>query len=86
MDIEIAGFPNRGIIEPSFHEPLETISIIFPRRKKSGKIRIICNFKDVNRDIVYRKFKQTTVQGVLNNVRPNAFMCSIDLSDAYCLL
>ena len=37
MDIEIAGFPNRGIIEPSFHEPLETISIIFPRRKKSGE-------------------------------------------------
>ena len=83
MDVEIAGFLNRGIIEPSCHEPLEIISNIFPRRKKSGKIRIIGNFKDINEDIVYRKFKQTTVQDVLNNVRPNAFMCSIDLSDAY---
>ena len=83
MNQEIASFLKRGVIEETVHEPGEIISNIFPRRKKSGKIRIIGNFKDLNQDIVYKKFKQTTVQDVLNNIRPKSYMCSIDLSDAY---
>ena len=83
MDKEISSFVDRGIIETCVHEPDEIISNIFPRKKKSGKIRIIGNFKEINQNIVYRKFKQTTVQDVLNNIRPGAYLCSIDLSDAY---
>ena len=79
-------FKDRGIIEVSSHEPGEIISNLFCRKKKSGGIRLIGNFKDINAAITYHKFKQTTTADVLYMVRPNQYMCSIGLKDAkYCI-
>ena len=80
---EIDNFIAKNIIEETQHEPSEIVSNIFCRKKKSGQIRIIGNFKDINSEIKYYKFKQTTVQTIIDMLRPNQFMCSIDLTDAY---
>ena len=82
MDEEVQNFKDRGIIEVSSHEPGEIISNLFCRKKKSGGIRLIGNFKDINAAITYHKFKQTTTADVLYMVRPNQYMCSIGLKDA----
>ena len=81
---EIDRFLAAGIVEPSeVNEPGEIISNIFCRRKKSGNIRVIGNFKDLNSEIVYHKFKQSTIQNTLDMIHPGCYMCSIDLTDAY---
>ena len=48
MSAEIDLFLDKNIIEKVGHEDGEIVSNIFPRKKKSGKIRIIGNFKDIN--------------------------------------
>ena len=83
ISLEIERFLTLGIIEPSIHEADEIISNIFCRPKKNGKIRIIGNFKDLNIDIVYQKFKQSTIEDVFNMITPGCYMTSIDLKDAY---
>ena len=83
IDEEINNFLSRGIIEHSKIENNQVISNIFCRNKPSGEIRIIGNFHDLNAQIIYKKFKQTTVSAVLDMVTPGCFMTSIDLKDAY---
>ena len=84
MSSEIDRFLAANIIEPSVgNETGEVISNIFCRKKKSGNIRIIGNFKDLNSEIVYHKFKQTTIQNTLDMIWPDCYMCIIDLRDAY---
>ena len=83
LNDEVIGFLNRGIIEECKHEPGKIICNIFCRKKKSGNLRTIGNFKDLNYHIDYHKFKQATVGGVLDMIRPSDFMTSIDLKDAY---
>ena len=83
INTEINTFVDRGIVEKSSPEEGEIISPLFCRKKKSGKIRMIGNFADINKFIVYHKFKQDTIKLVLNLIRPNCFMTSIDLTDAY---
>ena len=83
MTEQIEKFKEHNIIEKVDNEEGQIISNIFPRKKKSGEVRIIGNFKDINEEICYHKFKQTTVQAIIDLLRPNQFMCSIDLKDAY---
>ena len=83
ISAEVDSFLARNIIEKCEHESGEIISNIFCRRKKSGKIRIIGNFKEINLAVKYHKFKQSTLLSTLDLIRPNAFMCTIDLTDAY---
>lgn len=83
MSHKIEEFLQKNIIEKCEHTPGEIISPLFFRPKKSGDIRVIGNFKSTNKFIKYKKFKQATLKSTLDLVRPNAFMTSIDLSDAY---
>ena len=83
VDMEINRFEKLNIIEKCDHVEGEVISNIFCRDKRSGGIRIIGDFKNVNNRIVYKKFKQSTLSSTLELVRPGSFMCSIDLTDAY---
>ena len=80
---ELSTFFNRSIIERAISDPDQIVSTIFSRKKKSGKVRIILNLSELNKDIEYHKFKMETVQSVLDMVRSGFFFCSIDLSDAY---
>lgn len=80
---EISSFLKKGIIELVDHCEGEIISNIFCRPKKSGKVRVILNLSDLNKDIAYQKFKMDTCKVVTEMIRPGFFFTSVDLQDAY---
>ena len=51
--------------------------------KKDGSDRMILNLKGLNRFMEYRHFKMESFSTVVNMVKPNCFMASVDLKDAY---
>ena len=61
----------------------EFISPIFLRERKDGSHRMILNLKALNKSIVYHHFKMDTLGSVIKLMRPNCFMATIDLKDAY---
>ena len=80
---EINRFHKMNIIEKCEHSKNEIISNIFCREKRSGGIRIIGDFKNINCKIKYQKFKQSSLKTTLDLIRPGDYMCSVDLTDAY---
>ena len=44
---------------------------------------MILNLKQFNTDVTYRHFKMESIKEVINIVRPNVYIASIDLKDAF---
>lgn len=82
-EIEIQNLLEKGAIVPCEHEKGEYISPIFTTPKKDGSSRMILNLKGLNQFIEYRHFKMESFSSIVNMVKPNCFMASIDLKDAY---
>ena len=80
---EILKLCNKGVLEETTHCIGEFISPIFTRRKKDGTYRLILNLKEFNENVEYHHFKMESIQSVIKLVKPNCFMASIDLTDAY---
>jgi hypothetical protein len=80
---EINKLLSKGVIIPSIHEPGEFISSIFLRLKKDGSYRMILNLKFFNEFVKYRHFKMDTLDTAVKMMKPNCYMASIDLTDAY---
>ena len=59
------------------------LSPIFLREKKDGSHRMILNLKVLNKSITYHHFKLDNLGSVIKLMRPNCFMATIDLKDAY---
>ena len=59
------------------------MSSIFTREKRDGSYRMILNLKQLNKHIEYEHFKMESLQSVLNIIRPNCWMASVDLKDAF---
>ena len=59
------------------------MSSIFTREKRDGSYRMILNLKQLNKHIEYEHFIMESVQSVLNIIRPNCWMASVDLKDAF---
>ena len=83
IDNQITNFLKSGIIERATHCNGEFVSNIFARDKKDGSLRVILNLIDLNQFITYHHFKMDTIDTVINLMRTNCFMGSIDLSNAY---
>ena len=83
IDDQITKFLKSGIIERATHCNGEFVSNIFARDKKDGSLRVILNLIDLNQFITYHHFKMDTIDTVINLMRTNCFMGSIDLSNAY---
>ena len=81
-EVEIHKLLDKGVIVPCEHESGEYISPIFTTSKKDGSARMILNLKGFNRFMEYRHFKRES-STVVNMVKPNCFMASVDLKDAY---
>ena len=80
---EIQNLLEKGAIVPCEHEKGEYISPIFTTPKKDGSSRMILNLKSLNQFIEYWHFKMESFSTIVNMVKPNCFMASIDLKDAY---
>ena len=80
---EINRLLDRNIIQSCGHEKGEFISPIFLRPKSDGKFRMILNLKKLNEVSDKQHFKMDTLKSVLTLVYPGAFMCKVDIKDAY---
>jgi len=83
LQLELEKLLNKGIIKKTIHEPVEYVSPIFITQKSDGGIRLILNLKNLNKCVKFQHFKMHTIKDVLQLVRKNCFMVSIDLKDAY---
>ena len=86
MDVistEIEKLLQKGVIVAIRHEKGEFISPIFITPKKDSFFRLILNLKRLNAHVEYQHFKMDTLRSAINMMRPNCFMASVDLKDAY---
>lgn len=83
IHLELATLIKKGVVEPAEHCIGEFISNIFIRKKRDGTFRTIFNLKQFNESIPYHHFKMETLQSAIKLMRPNCFMASVDLKDAY---
>ena len=61
----------------------EFISNIFIRPKRNGGIRVILNLKTFNENVDTKHFKLQSLQTAIDLMSQDAFMASVDFSDAY---
>ena len=80
---EIKRLSDKKIIKESYHEEGEFISPIFLRPKSDGGFRMILNLKKLNEVSEKQHFKMDTLKSVLTLVYPGAYMCKVDIKDAY---
>ena len=71
------------MIVKSRHCQGEYISPIFTRPKKDGSHRLILNLKSLNEYVAHYHFKMDTLQSAIKLMKPNCYMASVDLRDAY---
>ena len=83
IDDEIKSMLGRGILKEAKLDETMFLSPIFVRRKKSGGLRLILDLKELNSHIPFKHFKMETFENVLKLIRPNIWMVSIDIKDAY---
>jgi hypothetical protein len=83
IEVEIETLLKKGVVVLTEHEKGEYISPIFTTAKKDGSARMILNLKSLNKFIEYKHFKMESFSTIVNMVKPNCFMASVDLKDAY---
>ena len=83
IENEINTLLSKGVIVKTVRENGDFLSPIFLRDKKDGSHRLVLNLKDLNKNITYHHFKMDTLSSVVSLMRPNCFMATIDLKDAY---
>ena len=84
MDVaEIEKCLQKGVIVATMHEKGEFISPIFIRPKNDGFFQLILNLKRLNIHVEYQHFKMDTLSSSINMMKPNSYMASVDLKDAY---
>ena len=76
---EIKKLLKKKVIERTSHEEGEFISPTFVTEKSDGGYKFILNLKRLNKI----KFKMQTLKSILCLVRPDAYMCRLDIKDAY---
>ena len=80
---EIQMLQQTWVIKQCFRESGDFVSNIFVRSEKDEKYGMILNLKRVNSHMVYHYFKMDTLLSAMAMMRPNCFIVSIDLKDAY---
>lgn len=80
---EINKLLQKGVIKESHNEHGEFISPIFLRAKPDGSYRTILNLKTFNEFVEYHHFKMDTLESAIRIIKPDCYMASIDLKDAY---
>ena len=83
INFEIQKLKSEKVIVKTDKRTRDYIPVVFTRSKKDGSHRMILNFKNINKFICYRHFKMESIQNVLNVIKKDAFMVSIDLKDAF---
>lgn len=83
VETEVEKLMEKGVIIETQRERNDYLSNVFTRDKKDGGKRMILNLKQFNTHITYRHFKMESIYQVLDIIRPDVYMASIDLKDAF---
>ena len=83
IDNEISQLLSKNVITQVEWSEDNFVSGVFTVDKKDGGFRMILNLKQLNESVKYQHFKMETLDDVLNLLKPNVWMGSIDLKDAY---
>lgn len=83
IDEQITNLLTKGVIVECHGTTEQFVSNVFVREKKDGSFRMILNLKELNDSVVYEKFKMETLHSIINLMRKNCYMCSLDLTNAY---
>ena len=83
ISTEIKKLFKKKVVVRSTRESNEFISGIFTRSKKDGSERMILNLKNFDKFVNYKHLKMESINNILNIIRPNVYMASIDLKDAF---
>ena len=59
------------------------VSTVFTKQNKDGTFRTILNLKYLNEFFQYQHFKMDSLLDVFEIIKPNAWMTSVDLKDAF---
>ena len=63
--------------------PRQVVSSMFAVPRNDGRIRPVINLKTINPFVPLTHFKLEDLQAVREIIRPNDWMCTVDLSDAF---
>jgi hypothetical protein len=82
---EVDGLLAKGAIEPVCRNQAACgfYSTYFLVPKKDGGTRPILNLKKLNCFMAYAKFKMESLRSIISSVKPEAYLASLDLKDAY---
>ena len=83
ISVEIKKLLKKLVIVYSTLEEGEFISDIFTRDKKDGNKRMILNLKKINKFVNYKHFQMESINNIVNLIKPNVYMASTDLKDAF---
>ena len=83
IKIEVQKLVEKGVLKEITYDESMFLSPIFLRPKKSGGFRLILDLKELNKYMPYKHFKMEMLENALTLLKPNMWMCSIDLKDAY---
>ena len=83
IDQELVGLLDKGVLEICTPTSNQVVSNIFLRPKKDGSFRLILDLTWVNEHVEYAHFKMCSLNTALEMMRPDCWMGSIDLKDAY---
>ena len=83
VDSELEVMVEKGIIERTYPAEDQVVSNIFLRPKKDGSFRFILDLTWVNTHVQYEHFKMHSLNTALEMMRPQCWMGSVDLKDAY---
>ena len=83
ISVETKKLLKESVIVHSAPEEGEFISGIFTRHKKDGNKRMILNLKKFNKFVNYKHFNKESINNVINLIKPNVYMASIDIKDVF---
>ena len=80
---ELEKLGDKGVIEPAIPQEGQFISNVFLRPKPNGEFRLILDLTELNKWVAYEHFKMASLQTAIEMLRPECWMGSVDLKDAY---
>ena len=83
FDAEVSQMLAKRAVRKCVFDPTQFVSRLFLVPKKSGDMRPVINLKTINTFVVYQHFKMENINSLSDILRPNDFIATIDLKDAY---
>ena len=83
ISVEVGKLLGKGAIRRASFHPNQFLSNLFTIPKKGGELRSVINLKPLKHFVEYHHFKMKGLTSLLDLIRPNDYMITMDLKDAY---